>query len=696
MLQSEAAECALACLAMVSAHYGHKVNIGGLRRRFPVSIKGATLAQLVEIASELDFAPRALRLEIDEIGELQLPAILHWDLNHFVVLESVGKDSVSVLDPAVGRRKIGMNKLNDHFTGVALELTPAADFEPVDERVKIKLSDLWSKLVNFKSALAQVLGLSILLQLTALALPFFMQLTVDEAIGQADSNLLVLLALGFGIVYIVNLLISALRSWVVLTLGQSISFQLTGNIVRHMLRLPTRYFESRHIGDLMSRFRSAQPVQELLTQGFVNAIIDAFLAVTTLVVIAIISIPLTIVVVVTLLIYLTIRLAMYPAIRHLTEEEIIADAKEDTYLMETMRSIRAIKLHLNEPLRENSWRNRYAEVISANYRLSRYEILGRLAQGVISSLQFILIVFIGAAAVIANEMTLGVLLAFLVYRTSFVDSVNSLIDQAEDWRLLSVHLERLSDIIAEKKEELPRGKPRLKALPGPGIELKNISFRYGSDQNIVLDDLSFSIPPGSMVSIVGPSGAGKSTLLRIMLGLEQPDSGEVLIDDKPLTTGEIGAWRGRIAAVMQDDQLLSGSITDNLTFFQDQPNIDWVERAAKYAQIHDTIIAMPMGYQSLIGDMGNALSAGQRQRIMLARALYRVPDALFLDEGTANLDEETEAIIGDRLARLKITRIAITHRPALVERSDIVFRLTDGKMKRIPGGKDAVKFALAI
>lgn len=696
MLQSEAAECALACLAMVAAHYGHKVNIGGLRRRFPVSMKGATLAQLVEIASELDFAPRALRLEIDEIGELQLPAILHWDLNHFVVLESIGKDSVSVLDPAVGRRKIGIRKLSDHFTGVALELTPAADFEPIDERVKIRLSDLWSKLVNFKSALMQVLGLSILLQLTALALPFFMQLTVDEAIGQADSNLLVLLALGFGIVYVINLLIAALRSWVVLTLGQSISFQLTGNIVRHMLRLPTRYFESRHIGDLMSRFRSAQPVQELLTQGFVNAIIDAFLAITTLVVIAIISIPLTIVVVVTLLIYLAIRLAMYPAIRHLTEEEIIADAKEDTYLMETMRSIRAIKLHLNEPLRENSWRNRYAEVISANYRLSRYEILGELAQGVISSLQYILIVLIGAAAVIANEMTLGVLLAFLVYRTSFVDSVNSLIEQAEDWRLLSVHLERLSDIIAEKKEELPRGKPRLKTSPGPGIEIDKVSFRYGSDQNVVLDDLSFSIPPGSMVSIVGPSGAGKSTLLRIMLGLAQPDSGEVRVDDKPLTTGEISTWRGRVAAVMQDDQLLSGSITDNITFFQDQPNMDWVERAAKYAEIHETIVAMPMGYQSLIGDMGNALSAGQRQRIMLARALYRVPDVLFLDEGTANLDEETENIIADRLARLKITRVAITHRPALVERSDLVFRLADGKMNRIAGGKDAAQFALTM
>ncbi|WP_430416230.1 peptidase domain-containing ABC transporter [Parasphingorhabdus sp.] len=685
MLQAEAAECGLACLAMVAAHYGHRVNVGGLRRKFPVSMKGVTLQSLIEIAGELELAPRALRLEIEELDQLQLPAILHWDLNHFVVLKSVRRNSVTILDPASGSRQITREKLSDHFTGVALELTPTADFKPVDARIKIKMSDLWSRMINLKSAFIQVLSLSILLQVTALTLPFFMQLTVDEAIGQGDTSLLVLLVLGFGVVYLINLLLSSLRAWVVLTLGQTISFQMSGNIVRHMLRLPTRYFESRHVGDLMSRFRSAGPIQELLTQGFVNALIDAFLAITTLIVISIISVELTLVVIATLAVYIVIRLFMYPAVRRLTEEEIIADAKEDTYLMETMRSMRSIKLHLNESLRENGWRNRYAEWIGANYRLSMYEIWANLSESLISSFQYLLIIFIGAAAVISNDMSLGVLLAFLVYRTSFVESVNSLIDQAEDWRLLSVHLERLSDIIAEPKEDIPLGRPRQGLLPGPKITVEDVSFRYSSDLNNVLEDLSFEIPAGSMVSIVGQSGAGKSTLLRIMLGLMQPSSGQCLIDDKPLTSSEISGWRGRISAVMQDDQLLSGSIADNITFFADQPNEENIEKVARMAQIHETITEMPMGYQSLIGDMGNALSAGQRQRIMLARALYRDPDVIFLDEGTANLDEETENLIADMLDRLEITRVAITHRPALVERSDIVLRLVDGKIERIEG-----------
>jgi len=683
MLQSEAAECGLACLAMVAAHYGHKVNIGGLRSQFPVSMKGVTLAQLIQIAAQIELAPRALRLELNEISQIQLPAILHWDLNHFVVLQSVGKNDVTILDPAVGKRIITKTKLSEHFTGVALELTPTADFKPIDARVKIKLSDLWSRLVNFKSALYQVLSLSILLQMTALALPFFMQLTIDEAIGQADASLLVLLVVGFGFVYLINIVIAALRSWVTLTLGQSISFQLSGNIVRHMLRLPTSYFESRHVGDLMSRFQSAGPVQTLLTQGFVNALIDAFLAITTLIVISLISIPLMLVVVVTTAVYITVRLLMYPAVRQRTEEEIIANAKEDTYLMESMRSIRAIKLHLNEPMRENGWRNRYAAWVTADYRLQMYQILSQFAESLISSGQYLLIILIGASAIISNDMTIGILLAFLVYRSSFMESATSLVEHAEDWRLLSLHLERLSDIVAEPREEVGMTAPREDILPPPAITVENLYFKYGVDENYVLEDLSFEIPANSFVAIVGESGIGKSTLLRILLGLINPTSGRCLIDDKPLKPSILGDWRGRISAVMQDDHLLSGSISDNICFFEDNPDRKLIENACRCAHIHETIVEMPMGYQSLIGDMGNALSAGQRQRVMLARALYRRPDALFLDEGTANLDEKTEHAIADIIASLDITRIAISHRPALVERADIVLRLSAGKIERI-------------
>ncbi len=680
MLQAEAAECGLACLAMVAAHHGHRVNIGGLRRQFPVSMKGATLAQLIQIASRLDLAPRPLRLELDELHKLTTPAILHWDLNHFVVLERVDARSITILDPATGRREVPMALVNRHFTGVALELTPTANFKPIDARVTVHLSDLWGRLINFRSAFTQLLLLSLLLQMTALALPFFMQLTIDEAIGQSDGNLVILLLAGFGLVYAVNILIKALRSWVVLTLGQMISFQLGGNIIRHMLHLPTRYFESRHVGDLMSRLQSVGPIQSILTQGIVNALIDALLAITTLVVMALISMPLMIVTVATTVLYILFRAAIYPAIRRRTEEELIADAHEDTYTMETMRSMRAIKLHVNEAVREAGWRNRYADVITASYRTETYRIWSRLAEGFITNGQFLALVGIAALAVIANEMTIGVMLAFLAYRASFMDSATSLIDHAERWRLLSVHLERLSDIVSERREDVIHSMPREQLLTAPEIIVEDIAFGYDSDQKPVFTDLSFAIPAGSFVAIVGESGAGKSTLMRMLLGLMKPQSGRLLIDGQPLGPTNTTAWRARISAVMQDDHLLSGTLADNICFFAEHANMQHVEHAARMARIHDTIMAMPMGYQSLIGDMGNALSAGQRQRVLLARALYRDPDAIFLDEGTANLDEENEAAIGDMLAKLPITRVAITHRPALVDRADFVLRMVDGRM----------------
>ena len=682
ILQSEAAECGHACLAMIASHHGHRINLSGLRQLYPTSMKGATLAQLMAIASDLEIAPRAVRLELDEIDKLQTPAILHWDLNHFVVLESVDRKGASVLDPASGRRRFTMAELSRHFTGVALELAPTPDFEPVEAKVKTRLSDLWSRLSNFRGALVQVFALSLLLQLTALLMPFFVQLTVDEAIGQGDTSLLLVLLIGFAIVYALNGVVAGLRSWVVLTLGESLSYQLGGNVVRHLMRLPLQYFERRHVGDLLSRIGSIQPIQALLTQGLVNVLIDSVLAVTTVIVMALISPTLMMLVVGTTLFYLVFSLLLYPALRRRTEEEIIARANEETYLLESMRAIRSIKLHGHEAMRENGWRNRYAEVISSTYRSRIYAIQLDLAESILFGFQFLLTVYLGALAVLAQDMTIGLLFAFLAYRGSFTGSAIALVDQLQQWRLLGLHLERLSDIVGEKREEL-RASPRAGLLPAPSIRAEGLGFAYGPTETPVFAKLDFEIPSGSFVAIVGPSGSGKTTLFRILLGLLAPGEGRIVVDGVPLGPATTSAWRGRIGAVMQDDHLLTGTLADNISFFDPAIDLWRVEQAGRLARVHDDIVKMPMAYQSLIGDMGAALSAGQRQRIMLARALYRDPDALFLDEGTANLDEENEKAIANMIASLPITRVVIAHRPALVERADIVLRLDGGSLVRV-------------
>lgn len=682
VLQSEAAECGLASLTMVAMHHGHRVNLTGLRQRYPTSIKGSTLQHLISIASDLSLSPRPVRLELDELAKLQMPAMLHWDLNHFVVLESVKGKRVTIADPAVGRRTMTLATVGRHFTGVALEMSPASDFAPIEARARMRLSDLWSRLTNFRGAFAQLLILSLLLQMMVLLTPFFMQLAVDEAIGQGDRNLLLLLVVGFGVVYGLKAVIGGLREWVILTLGQSLSFQLGGNVVRHLLRLPLGYFERRHVGDLMSRMSSIQPIQSLLTKGLVNVIIDSALLVTTLIVMLLISPVLTGIVFAFTAAYLLCSQLLYPGLRRRTEEEIIARANEETYLMESMRAIRAIKLHAHEPVRESGWRNRYADVISADYRASIFDIQLSLAEEILLGLSFLLTVYVGALAVIDEQLTVGLLLAFLAYRSSFTGSASALIGQLQRWRLLGVHLERLSDIVVQEKESFHVAPQRM-LLAGPQLRLEQLSFAYSPTEPAIFDKLDLTIPAGAFVAIVGPSGTGKTTLMRVLLGLLPANSGKLLVDGVPLSPATLGSWRGRIAAVMQDDYLLSGTLADNIAFFDPNASDEVIEHVARLARIHDDIMKMPMAYQSLVSDMGAALSSGQRQRILLARALFRDPDVLFLDEGTANLDPATEDAIGDMIASLPITRVVIAHRPALVARADIVVRLDKGGIERV-------------
>jgi ATP-binding cassette subfamily B protein RaxB len=680
VLQSEAAECGLASIVMVARHYGHRINLAGLRQKYPPSVRGSTLEQLMAIASDLELAPRAVRLELDELDKLQKPAILHWDMNHFVVVEKVAGGVATIVDPANGRRRISVAKMGKHFTGVALELTPTAAFKPVEARVTTRLTDLWSKFSKFRGPFTQILVLSLVLQLLTLLMPFFIQLVIDEAIGQGDASLLTILLIGFGAVYALSSISQALRDWVILTFGQSLSFQLGGNVIRHLLRLPLGFFERRHVGDLLSRIGSISPIQSLLTKGIVNILIDSALLVTTLIVMLMISPALTGIVVAITAAFIAINQLFYPTLRQYTEEEIIARAGEETYLMESMRSIRAIKLHGHEAARESGWRNRYAEVISASYRSKMIDIKLQLSEEILSSLSFLLTVYFGALAVMDQRLTVGLLLAFIAYRSSFTSSARSLASQFQKWRLLGLHLERLSDIVGEKREEVRLPQVRNANLTSPHIQLQGLSFSYGPTEPPIFTELSLDIPSGSFVAITGASGCGKTTLLRVMLGLLPQNAGKIVIDQIPLGPATMGTWRSRIAAVMQDDYLLSGTLAENISFFDAQPNERRIEQACRLACIHEDIVKMPMAYYSLISDMGSALSSGQRQRILLARALYRDPDALFLDEGTANLDQTTENEIARMLSILQITRVVIAHRPALVEAADIVFRMEGGKL----------------
>ena len=663
--QTEAAECGLACLAMISSYHGRRIDLNTLRRRHPVSLKGATLRALIQVASQMHFVCRPVRFELGHLRRLRMPTIVHWDMSHFVVLKSVTRRGILVHDPASGKRFFPIAEASKHLTGVALELSPSEGFQPKDERARLPFSTFWTQLRGSKHALVQILTLSAVLEIFVIASPFYLQLTIDEVIARGDADLLIVLALGFGLLAAIKVGSTTIRSLVILVVQNVLHFQIGARLFHHLVRLPIAYFEKRHIGDILSRFTSIEPIRSALAEGMIAATIDGLMALVTLAMIFVYSTQLALVVLATFVLYAVVRLGLYRLLRERSLAAIEAKAHENSTFVETLRAIQSLKIFNRESDREAQWLNRFGDVVSANVRLGRANIAFATINDALFGLENVVTIYLAARLALNNSLTIGMIFAFMSYKQHFTEKAVQLVEKALDFRILELHLERLADIALSPLE---RGHDQVLAYMRQirgRIELRNVFFRYAETEPFVLEDVSFIIEPGEFVTITGPSGAGKTTLIKIMLGLLEPTRGEVVIDDVPLATIGPRAYREHVGAVMQEDQLLSGSVADNICFFDPSFDEDRMIQCTQLAGIHEEIMAMPMSYNSLIGDMGSSLSGGQKQRVLLARALYRLPRILFLDEGTAHLDVENERKINDALKRLQMTRISIAHRPEI-------------------------------
>jgi ATP-binding cassette, subfamily B, bacterial CvaB/MchF/RaxB len=677
ILQTEAAECGLACLAMISSFHGHRIDLNTLRRRYPISLKGVTLRSLVQIAGEMSLSTRALRYELGRVSELQVPAILHWDMNHFVVLRQVTRRGIIIHDPARGECRMTMQEASNHATGVALELTPTVAFTAEDERQKLPLSAFFTRNHGVTHALVQVLGLSVVLELLVVASPLYLQLAVDQVVAYGDADLLVVLALGFGLLAAIQVATTAIRSLVILSIQNALHYQIGARLFHHLIRLPLGFFEKRHIGDVLSRFTSIEPIRNLIAEGMIAAVIDGLMALATLVMLFVYSIKLALIVSAAFLLYIILRFAMFRMFWRRSEESIRTKAQQDSMLIETMRAVQSLKLFNRESEREEQWLNRYVDFVSANVRLGRVKIAFKTINDAIFAVENVITIYLAARLALDGALTVGMVFAFISYKRNFTDKASLLVEKCIEYRIIGLHLNRLGDI-AMSALEAGHDRPlsHVREIIGK-VELRGVSFRYAESEPLVLENVNLVIEPGQFATIMGPSGGGKTTLVKIMLGLFEPTSGEVLIDDIPLGILGRRAYREQVAAVMQEDQLVSGSIADNICFFDTQFDHSRMVECAELAAVHEEIMRMPMGYHSLIGDMGSSLSGGQKQRILLARALYRQPKILFLDEGTAHLDVDTERRINANLRQLNMTRVNIAHRPDISSGADSVFRVAD-------------------
>lgn len=677
--QTEAAECGLACVAMVAGYFGHHIALSEFRQRRPVSIKGMTLVDVIQAAEILGLAARPLKLDMDEVRNLSTPCILHWNLSHFVVLERVGKDWIQIVDPANGPRKIAMDEASKLFTGIAVEFTTTSSFERADPPPRLSLRKLAGKVNGLRRAVVTILALALVLEVFTLVAPQFLQLTVDQVLADQDRDLLAFLGLTFCGLLLVQTAVSAVRTWALLWIGTQFTFNWTGNVFRHLLKLPQNYFLSRHIGDISSRFSAISTIQQTLTTQLVSGVLDGAMALVTLCLLFAYSWLLATVTLLAVTLYGGSRLLYFRVYREANLSQIVVDSRRQSRFIESVKTAQTIRLANQQPIYTARYLNSTADVLNTQIAVQKLGLVFDTLNGLTSGAQRVAVLWIGGWLGLSGNLSAGMLVAFVSYADQFVARSSSLIDYLIQLRLLRLQGERLADIVMTRTEPFLHGS-YAGELEDTSIELEGLSFRYSKGERWIVKGCTTRIEAGESVAIVGPSGCGKSTVLRLVTGLLEADSGRILVGGVDLHTLGKSRFRSMCGVVMQDDQAFSGSIADNISMFDPEATLDRVQDAAKLAQLHTDIVSMPMGYNSLVGSMGSALSGGQFQRLLLARALYRQPRFLLLDESSSHLDLATEAAINGAIAALNITRIIIAHRPDTIRSADRVLMFRDGRL----------------
>ncbi|HFN1103940.1 TPA: peptidase domain-containing ABC transporter [Klebsiella variicola subsp. variicola] len=691
--QTESAECGLACLTMIACWHGLLTDLPTLRERFSISTQGMTLQRLMECASGIRLSSRAVRLEPEDLKSLSLPCILHWNINHFVVLHKVQGGKLVIHDPDKGRVTLSLQDAGKHFTGVALELTPAGDFTVRDERKKIRLRQLTGETPGLRTAMLRIIIFALALEVLTLGSPLINQMVIDEVLVAADRSLLTVIIIALLLLSLTQMLLSLARQWASITLSVNFNMQWTARVFHHLVRLPLAWFDARSKGSINARFEAVDTIQQALTTQVLEGILDVLLVVTTLCMMLLYSPEMTLIALLAAIIYGVLRALWYPSLRQSAEDAWDAGARESGYFLETLNGILSLRINGVTAYREAAWLNLNVTRRNTQLRQSRllmcYDIAHTLTGSVVSAV----VLWKGAGEVLNGSFTVGMLVAYLSYQMRFSSSISSLTDKFFSWRMLDIYNDRLADIVLTPTEGHqqqpvqeynstsvipPISRGTVAGDDHPPLSLEHITFSHKGGHKPILRGASLTLYPGEVVAITGKSGCGKSTLVKLILGIHIPDEGTIRTFGILQTHPDYFQVRRRIGTVLQDDHLFSGSIADNIIFYSEDRNHERMTRCAQLALIDSDIMAMPMGYQTLIGETGGGLSGGQKQRILLARALYKKPGFLLLDEATSHLDVESEIQISQTLRLLGLPVLLIAHRPETIASADRVLYLADG------------------
>ncbi len=685
LLQLNSVECGAACLAMTLNYYGRKTRVADCREACSVGRDGVSARTIAKGARSFGLRVRSFSLEPANFGQLQLPVIVHWEFDHFVVVEQWSSKRVEIVDPAVGRRRLSAAEFDVGFTGVVLTLEPGTQFKPLGERVQPTWRSYLVSILHTPGTaglMLQIVGVSVFLLLFGLALPLFTKVIVDRVLPFRIVSVMAILGTGLMLVVVAQAVASYLRAALLLYLQGRLDLRMMLGFFEHLLSLPFRFFQQRSSGDLLMRLGSNAMIREALTSQTLSAVLDGSLVVGYLAILLARAPFFALLVFGVGLLQVVLLLGTSRRLRDLTQRDVAAQSVSQSYLVEALSGVVMLKASGTEDQALDHWFGLFATELNASLRRDHLSAIIDTAMTTLRTLAPLLLLWVGTFQVLHGAISLGTMLALIALATAFLGPFSSLASNAQRMQLVAAYLERLADVVdAEPEQEL---RPVRNAVPLSGrIELRNVSFRYDANGPLVLHNISLTIEPRQKVALVGRTGSGKSTLAMLLLGLHIPTEGEILYDDIPLQHLNYRALRSQFGVVLQEPFLFSGSIKQNIAFGNPSLGLAQVVGAARLAAIDEEIDEMPMGYETRVAEGGSGLSGGQRQRLSLARALAHNPAILLLDEATSHLDVITENVVERNLGQLACTRIVIAHRLSTIHNADKILVLEGGTIAEL-------------
>ncbi|GCE23817.1 peptidase domain-containing ABC transporter [Dictyobacter kobayashii] len=678
--QMNVVECGAACLAMILSYYGRKTGIAEIRNHYDVGRDGLSARSIAQAARNYGLRVRAISMQRSDFRYVSLPAIVHWEFNHFIVVERWSPQYVDVIDPALGRKRLTAEQFNDGFTGIVLMMEPSTNFSRVSEPRSLTLRSYGRQyLQRAPMIFVQILLASILLQGFGLIIPLLTKVIVDQILPLHLTNVMPIIGIGMLVLIVSECLILLLRSFLLIYLQNRIDTKVLPDFFEHLLHLPLDFFQQRSSGDILTRIGSNTVVRQMISSQLVSSLLDGGLVLVYMFILFWQSWSFGVLVLVIGGLEVLIMLATNKTNRQFSTQELEASGKAQGYVTELLTSIETVKSSGYEMQAFHQWSNYFYTQLNISNRHSIYSTIVGTFMSLLEISAPLFLLWLGTVQVLNGTMQLGTMLALNALAATFLAPLTALVGSAMQLQLVRSHIDRIGDVYqADVEQDIHAVQPP-PTLTGH-IELDHLSFRYNPQLPMVLTDLSLVIEPGQKIALVGQTGSGKSTLGKLLLGLYNPTSGEIYYDGISLQTMNYQAVREQIGVVIQESGIFSGSIRQNIAFAHPDVDMDQIIWASKQACLHEDIAAMPMRYETFVAEGGNALSGGQRQRLALARALVHQPRILLLDEATSSLDVVTERAVEQNLSKLACTQIIIAHRLSTVRNADVILVLDQGRI----------------